>query len=179
MPTYVALLRSVNVAGYGRMAMTDLQQSFRNLGYKDVTTFIQTGNVIFTTAKKSPAKLTTDIEGQLATDFGSSPAVILRTPAELKSVLATSPFPEQGADPSRHHVTFMATGPDPARLAEFTPPASGKDELVIIGREIYVHTPNGYAETKLTGTMVERRLGVVTTTRNWNTVSKLCALLDR
>ena len=59
------------------------------------------------------------------------------------------------------------------------PPASGKDALTIIGREIYVHTPNGYAETKLTGTLLERRLGVVTTTRNWNTVSKLCALLDR
>ena len=178
MPTYVALLRSVNVAGYGRMAMADLQQSFRTLGYQDVSTFIQTGNVLFTTVKKSPAKLVADIEGQLAHDFGSSPAVILRTPAELQSVLGTSPFPGKGADPSRHHVTFMATAPDPDRLAEFTPPSSGQDELVIVRREIYVHTPNGYAETKLTGSLLERRLGVVTTTRNWNTVSKLCALLD-
>jgi uncharacterized protein (DUF1697 family) len=177
-PTYVALLRSVNVAGYGRMAMADLQETFRHLGYRDVSTFIQTGNVIFTTTRKSPAKLISEIEEQLADDFGSSPAVILRTPAELRAVLAASPFPGQNADPSRHHVTFMATEPEAARLAEFAPPASGKDELVIIGREIYVHTPNGYAETKLTGSLLERRLGVVTTTRNWNTVSRLCALLD-
>jgi uncharacterized protein (DUF1697 family) len=177
MPTYVALLRSVNVAGHGRLAMADLKESFRALGYEDVATFIQTGNVIFSTSKKSPAKLIAEIEQQLVHDFGNSPAVILRTPAELQSVFAHSPYPPQGADPARHHVTFMATDPDPKRLAEFSPPASGRDELVIRGREIYVHTPDGYHQTKLTGTMLERRLGVVTTTRNWNTVSKLCALL--
>ena len=179
MPTYVALLRSVNVAGHGRLAMAELAQSFRALGYDNVTTFIQTGNVIFTTAKKSPSRIVVDIEQQLARDFGSSPAVILRTPAELRAVLAASPFPARGADPSRHHVTFMATPPDATRLAEFTPPASRNDELVVVGREIYVHTPDGYHETKLTGSLLERKLGVITTTRNWNTVTKLGALLKK
>jgi uncharacterized protein (DUF1697 family) len=177
MPTYVALLRSVNVAGHGRLAMADLKESFHDLGYKDVATFIQTGNVIFSTTKKSPVKLIADIEQQLVHDFGTSPAVILRTPTEFQSILAKSPYPPEGADPARHHVTFMATDPDPETLAEFSPPASGRDEFVIDGREIYVHTPDGYHQTKLTGTMLERRLGVVTTTRNWNTVTKLCALL--
>jgi uncharacterized protein (DUF1697 family) len=177
-PVYVALLRSVNVAGHGRLAMADLRDSVQRLGYKDVTTFIQTGNVIFQSPGKNIKKMATDIEAQLAADFGSSPAVIMRTPAELQQVLAISPFPAQGADSSRHHVTFMATDPDPAKLRAFDPPPSGSDELTIVGREIYVHTPDGYAETKLTGTLLERRLGVVTTTRNWNTVTKLCALLE-
>jgi uncharacterized protein (DUF1697 family) len=176
MPHYVALLRSVNVAGHGRLSMSELTESFVTLGHRDVTTYIQTGNVLFRSPKKSVAALTTAIEHQLERDFGTTPAVILRTVPELARVMATSPFPSQGADPSRHHVTFLAEKPSPDRLAAFTPPPSGRDELVIIGREVYVHTPDGYGNSKLSGAMLERRLGVVSTTRNWNTVTKLCAL---
>jgi uncharacterized protein (DUF1697 family) len=176
MPHYVALLRSVNVAGHGRVSIADLTQTFVTLGYSDVATYIQTGNVLFRTPGRSTATLATSIEAQLERDFGHSPAVILRTVPELARVVATSPFPKKGADPSRHHVTFLATAPSTERLAAFTAPPSGRDELTIVGREVYVHTPDGYNETKLTGTLLERRLGVVSTTRNWNTVSKLHAL---
>ena len=102
--------------------------------------------------------------------------VSARTVPDLARVVATSPFPQKGADPSRHHVTFLATVPSKERLAAFTAPPSGRDELTIVGQEVYVHTPDGYAGTKLTGTLLERRLGVVSTTRNWNTVTKLHAL---
>jgi uncharacterized protein (DUF1697 family) len=176
MPQYVALLRSVNVAGHGRLAMPVLKESFLALGYSDVSTYIQSGNVVFRSASKSPSKLATAIEGRLEQDFGSSPAVIVRTVPELQRVLATSPFPTQGADPSRHHVTFLAEKPSGERLAAFSAPASGRDELVIIDREVYVHTPDGYGNSKLNGAMLERRLGVLSTTRNWNTVTKLCQL---
>jgi uncharacterized protein (DUF1697 family) len=176
MPHYAALLRSVNVAGHGRLSMTELTDSFVALGHRDVTTYIQTGNVLFVSPKKSVAALTKAIERQLEEDFGTTPAVILRTVPELAQVMKASPFPAQGANPSRHHVTFLAEAPSPERLAAFTPPESGRDELVIMEREVYVHTPDGYADSKLTGTMLERRLGVVSTTRNWNTVTKLCAL---
>jgi uncharacterized protein (DUF1697 family) len=176
MPHYVALLRSVNVAGHGRVSMADLTESFGALGYRDITTYIQTGNVLFQSPVKSVPALTTAIEDQLARDFGSAPAVILRTVPELTRVLATSPYPKAGADPQRHHVTFLATAPSKERLAAFVAPASGRDELEIVGREVYVHTPDGYAGSKLSGTMLERRLGVVSTTRNWNTVTKLHAL---
>jgi uncharacterized protein (DUF1697 family) len=176
MPSYVALLRSVNVAGHGRIAMAELRQSFDALGYDGVSTYIQTGNVLFRSPSKNPTKVAADIERQLATDFGSSPAVILRTVPELRRIGAASPY-EGSADPARHHVTFLAEAPSPGRLQAFTLPRSGRDELVIDGREIYVHTPDGYANTKLTGTFLERHLGVVTTTRNWNTVTKLCHLV--
>jgi uncharacterized protein (DUF1697 family) len=73
-------------------------------------------------------------------------------------------------------VTFLAEPPSRQRLDAFAPPTSGRDELAVIGREVYVHTPDGYHATKLTGTYLERHLGVVSTTRNWNTVTKLCAL---
>ena len=76
-------------------------------------------------------------------------------------------------------MTFLATRPSKAALDAFALPPSGRDELVVDGKEIYVHTPDGYAQTKYTGTFLERRLGVVSTTRNWNTVTKLCRLAER
>jgi len=179
MADYIALLRSVNVAGHGRLAMADLQQSFLALGHSDVSTYIQTGNVLFRSPSKNTANLIAGIEAQLEQDFGSSPAVILRTTKELQHVVATSPYAARGADPARHHVTFLAEKPSKDTLSAFSPPPSGRDELVIIGKEVYVHTPDGYGNSKLSGAMLERRLGVVTTTRNWNTVAKLCELATR
>jgi uncharacterized protein (DUF1697 family) len=176
MPRYVALLRSVNVAGHGRLAMDELRHSFATLGYSDISTYIQTGNVLFGAPSKSQKKLVADIETQLEHDFGTSPAVLVRSIDELATVATTSPYPTKGADPARHHVTFLAERPSRQRLAAFDPPASGRDELTIIEREVYVHTPDGYHATKLTGTYLERHLGVMSTTRNWNTVTKLLAL---
>jgi uncharacterized protein (DUF1697 family) len=159
--------------------MDELRVSFEALGYTDVTTYIQTGNVLFSTASKSETALASAIEQRLAEDFGDSPAVLLRSVAELRRVGATSPYAKAGADKARHHVTFLATVPSQAALAALKLPPSGRDELVVDGKEVYVHTPDGYANTKYTGTFLERRLGVVSTTRNWNTVSKLCELANR
>jgi len=177
MPTYVALLRSVNVAGHGRLAMAELKDMFVGLGFAKVSTYIQTGNVVFGSASRSPRKLETMIESRLDLTFGAAPKVIIRTADEFAEVVATSPFAKSGADPARHHVTFLAKAPNKEHLARFEAPPSDRDELVIIGREVYVHTPNGYANTKLTGTYLERHLGVLSTTRNWNSVTKLGALV--
>jgi uncharacterized protein (DUF1697 family) len=176
MALYIALLRSVNVAGHGRLSMPELKESFLGLGYTDVSTYIQTGNVLFRSPAKRTSTLSSTIEGRLAQDFGSAPSVLLRTAADLERIVAASPFPKKGADPARHHVTFLATEPTAEKLASFSAPQSGRDELVIKGQEVYVHTPDGYARSKLTGALLERRLGVVSTTRNWNTVTKLCDL---
>jgi uncharacterized protein (DUF1697 family) len=179
MPRYVALLRSVNVAGHGRIAMNELRASFEGLGYTDVATYIQTGNVLFSTGSKSEANIAGAIEQRLAADFGDAPAVILRTVPELLRIGSASPYPKAGANASRHHVTFLASKPETKVLRALALPPSGRDELVVDGREVYVHTPDGYAETKYTGTFLERRLGVLSTTRNWNTVTKLCELAGR
>jgi uncharacterized protein (DUF1697 family) len=178
-PRYVALLRSVNVAGHGRIAMSDLRASFEALRYDDVTTYIQTGNVLFSTGSKSEGNIASAIEEQLAEDFGDAPAVILRSVPEMLRVGGASPYAKRGANPSRHHVTFLASAPSAKVLGALELPPSGRDELVVDGREIYVYTPDGYAETKLSGTFLERRLGLLSTTRNWNTVTKLCALARR
>jgi uncharacterized protein (DUF1697 family) len=176
MPRYVALLRSVNVAGHGRITMADLTRSFTALGYGGITTYIQTGNVLFSTPARNATRLASDIEGRLALDFGSAPAVILRTVPDMLRIGASSPYASQGADPAKHHVTFLAQAPTPEHLAALVLPKSGHDTLVIDGLEVYVHAPDGYAHSKLTGSFLERHLGVLSTTRNWNTVSKLCDL---
>ena len=75
------------------------------------------------------------IEAQLELDFGTAPAVIVRTVPDLERIMAASPFPKKGADPARHHVTFLATKPAPERLAAFSAPPSGRDELAIVGQE--------------------------------------------
>jgi uncharacterized protein (DUF1697 family) len=176
---YVALLRSVNIGGYGRMAMNDLRQTFGSLGYDDVVTYIQSGNVLFSAPSKSEDAIVEAVEHRIAHDFGDSPAVLLRTVAELRRVGSKSPYAKKGADPARHHVTFLDEAPSKATLKALELPPSGKDELIVDGREVYVYTPDGYAGTKYTGTLLERRLGVVSTTRNWNTVTKLCELASR
>lgn len=179
MPRYVALLRSVNIGGYGRMAMNDLRETFGSLGYDDVVTYIQSGNVLFSAGSRSEDSIVEAIEQRIAHDFGDSPAVLLRSVNELRRIGSKSPFAKKGADPARHHVTFLDEAPPREALKALQLPPSGKDELVVDGREVYVSTPNGYAGTKYTGTFIERRLGVVSTTRNWNTVSKLCELASR
>jgi uncharacterized protein (DUF1697 family) len=159
--------------------MDELRAAFDALGYTDVSTYIQTGNVLFTTSSRSEANIGTAIEQRLAEDFGDSPAVLVRTVAELQRVGTSSPYAKAGADPGRHHVTFLATTPPKAALDALRLPPSGRDELVIDGKEVYVHTPDGYGNSKYTGSFLERRLGVVSTTRNWNTVTKLCELAKR
>ena len=178
MPRYVALLRSVNLGGHGRIAMNELRGSFAELGYTDVVTYIQTGNVLFDARSKSEAAVVSSIEERLVQDFGDTTAVILRTVPDLLRIGASSPFAKKGADPARHHVTFLAERPANKAVTELVLPPSGRDELVVDGREVYVHTPDGYSNSKLTGTLLERRLGVISTTRNWNTVTKLCALAE-
>ncbi len=96
MPRYVALLRSVNVAGHGRIAMRELRASFESLDYTDVSTYIQTGNVLFTTGSKSEAGVAAAIERRLAADFGDAPAVIVRTVPELLRIGKASPYATAG-----------------------------------------------------------------------------------
>lgn len=167
MPTYIGLLRGVNVGGHAKLPMTKLREVVESLGHTEVQTLIQSGNVVFS----SPRKVTPgSIESALERELGLAVPVLLRTPADLQRILAANPFP--GADPSALHVGFMSRKPPAAAVRELDPARFAPEEVAVEGLEVYFHLPNGIGRAKLPP-YVGRRLGVQTTVRNWQTVSKL------
>ncbi len=176
MMTYVALLRGINVGSHSKVAMGDLRRLFLALGHADAKTHVQSGNVIFRCHVDEPSRLAGDIERRVASDLGVKISVLLRTKDELAHVLTDNPFRTRELDLSKLHVTFLADRPDPQRVTLLETPAGESDEFNLVGREVYLHCPNGYGRTKLNNAYLERRLGVVATTRSWNTLTKLCDL---
>ena len=170
------MLRGVNVGARNRMRMADLEAVFTGLGHTGVVSYIQSGNVVFKSRSKRPAALARDIEERISRDLGLAVRVLLRTHAELVDVVAANPFVAAGAEATRLHVTFLTEEPDAARARAVAAFDAGADELRIAGREVYLHCPAGYGNTKLDNGFFERRLGAIATTRNWNTVTKLVEL---
>jgi uncharacterized protein (DUF1697 family) len=173
--TFVALLRGVNLAGRNRVSMPELRSALEAMGLEDVVTYIQSGNVVFRSRTGGAKTLAAAIEAQVAEAFGIEVVVLLRTPAELAKVTAGNPF-LRGADPARVHVVFLSGKPAAKAAEQLDPDRSPPDEFELEGREIYLHTPNGFGRSKLTVDYFERRLGVAGTARNWRTVTTLVAL---
>ena len=174
MPIYVAMLRGINIGPHKRVKMDDLRKSFDGLGFEQVMTYIQSGNVIFKAGRSSPVALGKRIESKITSDFGFSVSVILRTSSELRKTLAANPFlKERGIDHEKLHVTFLSDIPAASalqKLAEFT---VAPDQSCCIGQEIFLHLPNGFSASSLWKVPWEKALGVVTTTRNWRTVNAI------
>lgn len=170
MARYVALLRAVNLGATSKVSMAQLRTAVESLGHTDVTTYIQSGNVIFTSAGRvTPASL----EELIAATFGIDTAVMLRTPTQLARTLDANPFPQ--ADPSRLHVGFMAAQQPAATVAALDSSRFLPDEFSVNATEVYLHLPAGMATTKLPA-YLGRVLGVPMTTRTWRTVVTLCEL---
>ncbi len=174
MPIYVAMLRGINIGSHKRVKMDELRKSFEALGFEQVKTYIQSGNVVFKAGKASSAALGKKIEARIVSDFGFSSSVVVRTSAELGDIVAANPFLEQrGIDHEKLHVTFLSEAPAaPAlkKLAEFT---MAPDQSRCVGREIFLHLPNGFSGSSLWKVPWEKALAVVTTTRNWRTVNAI------
>jgi uncharacterized protein (DUF1697 family) len=172
----VAMLRSINVAGHNKISMAALRGLVGDLGFDEVRTYLQSGNVIFGSSIGPPA-VAANIEKALRNELGLAVAVIVRTAAELSEVVAANPFVADGSDQSILHVTFLAAEGGPAR----PPPVIGSpagDHYRLVGREVYLQCPSGYGRTKLHNAFWERRLGTVATTRNFRTVTKLAELAE-
>ena len=169
MPTVVGLLRGVNVGGR-TMPMAELRELVESLGFDDVRTYIQSGNVLFS-AKKRPAAA--ELEAAIERRFGLEVDVMLRSAAELERTIEHNPFPD--ADRSKLHVGFMARKPTAAVVGALDAEAFLPEQFAIEGTELYLHLPSGMGRTKLPD-FVLRRVKVPTTIRNWNTVTKLAEL---
>lgn len=172
MATYVAMLRGVNVGG-NTIRMERLRELWSELGFKNVRTYVQSGNVVFE-AGGSPSSCSLLIEQRLAGETRLPVTVILRTSAQLRATLAGNPFlKEAGINSSRLHVTFLADTPGSDALKRLSTINAGADRLSLSGKEIYLHCPNGYGGSKLSNNAIEKLLSIRATTRNWNTVNKL------
>ncbi len=178
MTSYVALLRGINVSGHNKLPMADLRRLLEALGYEAVATYIQSGNVVFTSPAKE-ADVARDIAAAIKDEFGFDVPVVVRSRAQLTKVLVHNPYLEANADPSKLHVTFLASKPAAASIATLDPERSTPDEFTVRGREIFMFLPNGMGRSKLTTDYFERRLGTSATAWNWNTVNKLLDLMAR
>lgn len=180
----IALLRGVNVGGRNRVPMALLRELVDDLGYKQIATHLQSGNVVFSAPKvasapevASASAAAVAIETAIDRRLGLSIAVLVRTAAELAAVVEDNPLAGLASDPSRQLVVFLSAAVDPARLTDLDSSAFEPDRFVARGREIHVWAPNGVSETKLTYAFWEKRLGGLTATaRNWNTVTRLCEM---
>jgi len=175
MNKYISLLRGINVSGQKKIKMADLKSLYELLGFKNVVTYIQSGNVIFETAVKNRANLKTTIEQAIKKKYEFHVPVEIRTNLEIKNIIKNYPFGQvdRVEDGTKVLVVFLSSKPSEVQIADIQKYVVAPEKLVVTGKEIYLHCPNGYGKSKLSNTFIERKLAIEATTRNWKSVHKL------
>jgi uncharacterized protein (DUF1697 family) len=193
--THLALLRGINVGGRNTLPMSDLRETVTSLGHRDVATYIQSGNVVFTPgadgtwadgAGTGCGAIADALEQAIADRSGIRPGVVVLTRDQLAAVVDGNPYRDE-SDPRRLHVEFhrerlgvpavdaVATAVQRAR------DKGSRDEATAAGSVVYLRTPDGLGRSELAAQLARRpgaATGGVTTTRNWATVTRLLAMLD-
>ena len=168
MTTLVALLRGVNVGGKNKIRMEELRTACEGLGWRDVRTYIQSGNIVFRCKDKDAGAR---LEAALESQFGIQTFVVTRTLAEMRALVERNPFP--GLDPKKILVSFLSLEPGAEAVAKVEAMGITPEEVRISGREMFIHFPLGQGVSKLPMAKIERTLGTGGTGRNWNTVLAL------
>jgi uncharacterized protein (DUF1697 family) len=170
MGAHIALLRAVNVGGRPAPS-ADLRALFAELGFGEVQTLLQSGNVVF------DAALERRLEAAFEKKFGFASDFLVRSAGEWRDIIAANPFAKAAADDPAHLLLFALTkAPDPDKAKALQADWPGPEQVKVIGRDAYIVYPDGIGRSKLTNVLIEKRLGVRGTGRNWNTVLKLAAL---
>ncbi len=170
---YIALLRGINVSGKNKIKMVELRAMCQEMGFHNVKTYIQSGNIVFESEENNPGKLENKLKSRLFTTFGYDVKVMVRRQDYFQKTIEGNPFINPQVDIKYLHVTFLDKIPD-SELAENLEHADyGTDEFRIVEDKVYLYFPNGYGRTKLTNRVFEKKLKAEATTRNWKTVSKL------
>lgn len=175
MPTWIALLRGINVGGKNKLPMAELKATLEALGGTGVQTYIQSGNVVFQSSQRSAGRLQAAIGEAIEASHGFRPQVLALTADQLDAAIDGNPYPEAAAEPKTLHAYFLASkpkSPDTERLARLQTPT---ERCRLVDRVFYLHTPDGFGRSKLAAG-VERLLGVEATARNWRTVLKLAEM---
>jgi uncharacterized protein (DUF1697 family) len=187
MATHIALLRGINLGGRNRVAMAGLRTLVAGLGYTDVATYIQSGNVLFTAPDLDDSALSAALAGAVAAGTGMDVGVVVVSRDELAEVVSANPFPSE-PDPKNLHAVLLS-GPPGAELRErittaaSAPAATGSgDTIREAGRVLYLHTPGGFGRSDLSAKLMRLlsspKAGVVGTARNWRTVNVLLNMFN-
>lgn len=178
--TYISILRGINVGGHKKIKMDALRQMYSELVYSDVQSYIQSGNVIFSTVETDIHTLGNVISGKILEKFGFEVAVIVLTVDELKNALKNNPFAaDTSLDTGRIYLTFLSALPDQTILDAIPPTYYFPDEFKHWNNVIYCYCPTGYGNTKLTNIFFENKLKLTATCRNLNTSKVLLALAEK
>jgi uncharacterized protein (DUF1697 family) len=179
MSIQVALLRGINVGGKCLVAMADLRALVERLGYSGVRTLLQSGNLVFEGGRRKGVELERLLEIETARRLDVTVDYVIRSAKEWQEVIADNPFPKEARlDPSHLVVVFLKAKPQAQDVQALEASIQGPERLQAMGKQLYIVYPTGIGQSKLTGTLIERKLGLRGTARNWNTVMKLAALCE-
>ena len=176
MTTYVGLLRGINVGGNNKVPMAALRALCQGLGYADVETYIQSGNVVFD-APSTESDVVADVEAALLSTFRLTLSVVVRSAEQVAAVVAGNPYTGE-ADGTKVHITFLSDVLPGTVLAKLDPGISPSESFAIVDRDMYLHLPGGLGTSKL-AVHLGQKLGKRGTTRNWNTVLTLREMSTR
>jgi uncharacterized protein (DUF1697 family) len=174
---HVALLRGVNVGGHGKAPMADLRAMLADLGFEDPRSLLQSGNLVFR-SRPTGVALEALLEREIKARIGLTTDILVRTAAEWAEVVAANPYAEMAKeDPGHLLVMALKAKPGATELKDLRAWIPGHESIEAVGHELYIAYRDGVGTSKLTGAVIERRLKTRGTARNWNTVTKLAALL--
>lgn len=179
MNTYVALLRGINVGGKNIVKMEVLKRILSSLGFQNVTTYIQSGNVIFDAKTIKADKLSKVIKDELIKELGFEVEVFVLEGQEYKKIISNNPFKlHNNIEDEALYVSILSGEPNAEKINEVTAYKSNTDDIKIIGKTAYVFCSDGYSEAVFNNKFLEKKLGVLSTTRNLKTVNKLTNMLE-
>lgn len=172
---WAILLRGINVGGHNKVPMAELREALTDDGFRDVATYIASGNVVARGDSCEPER----IAGIIADRFGHDIAVMVRSADQVRAAAAANPFPEAVDQPKFLYCFFTAEPVGDEALAGFDHERYAPDRLAVAGGEVYASFADGLGHSKLTNSVIDRAVGCATTARNWNTVLKLVEMVDR
>ena len=179
MSVLVSMLRGVNVGGHHKIKMTELKDLYEGLGFKNVRTYIQSGNVVFESRESGDDKLAKKIGAAIEKKFGFCPEVIVRTTEEMRAVAKNNPFANDEFEPAKLAVFFLAKDPGKAAREAVARIESSPEIIKPNGSEIYIYFPEGQGKSKLKFATIEKAINKIAwTARNWNTVEKLLEMSE-
>jgi uncharacterized protein (DUF1697 family) len=174
MPIHLALLRGINVSGHKMIKMEALKKALETIGFTNVVTYIQSGNVFVTSDEESVAKVGFIIKQEIFKAFGHDVPVIMVTKAELQACLHNNPFLKKAnLDTKKLYVSFVSKTLKSDHIHDLKISNIKPDEVHIEENRIYIHYAFSPAKTRLDNSYIEKKLNVISTIRNWNTIHKL------